>query len=198
MTACEYYLSSPAGLQTCIIPALASKCTEKQLTHHMTNTKSYVTASGKRIWAKSAATSRAQQQTSGGKEQSQSTQRQGHKTHLASQVATLLLRSKLVLKVYARSTSLNHALHQLETVQGATESSLCICNNGHIPVVLGATLCMLNLVTTLQGIVDALDVCWHTVGWVEGLVRVHLQATQTSATVKPEYRRPEPRNNTEP
>jgi len=34
---------------------------------------------------------------------------------------------------------------------------------------------VLNLVTTLQGVVDALDMCWHTVCWVQGLVGIHLQ-----------------------
>ena len=54
--------------------------------------------------------------------------------HLAPQVATLLLRGQLVLKVHASSARLDHRLHELEAVERAAKASLSISHNGRIPV----------------------------------------------------------------
>ena len=76
--------------------------------------------------------------------------------YLAAEMTTLLLRGKLILKVDSCSSRLNHALHQLIHIKLASKACLCVCNNGRIPVPLGAALSVLNLISSLQGLQDQL------------------------------------------
>ena len=94
--------------------------------------------------------------------------------HLAAEVAALLFAGELVLEVDARSTGLDHALHELEGVEGSPEARLGVGDDGQEPVTGNATLAVLDLVRPLEGVVETLHQGGHRVGGVEALVRVGL------------------------
>ena len=103
----------------------------------------------------------------------------GRNQDLAAHVAALLLRGQLVLEVDAGRPGLDHALHQLEGVEGAAEAGFGVGHDRHHPVAVAArraaaALGPLDLVGPPQGVVDAPDDGGDAVGGVQALVGVHL------------------------
>src|SRR5262249_54267736 len=86
----------------------------------------------------------------------------------------LFLRRQLVFEVNACRASFNHGLHQLKDVEWTTEACICIGNNGGKPVGIPLAFRPLDLVSTLQCLVDSLDHVRNAVGGIETLVRAHL------------------------
>ena len=97
----------------------------------------------------------------------------GRDEDLAAEVATLLLRSELILPVGTSGTSLDHCALQLVDVEGATEAGLTVSDDRDEPVVYGGiALDACDLVCTAQSVVDATDNVRYGVSRVQGLVRV--------------------------
>ncbi len=101
----------------------------------------------------------------------------GGDQHLAAEVAALLLRGELVLPVHPRGTRGDHALHQFEGVEDASEAGLGVGHDGREPVRgLGVALRPGDLVGPEQGVVDAAHDGRDRVRRVEALVGVGLAA----------------------
>jgi hypothetical protein len=102
----------------------------------------------------------------------------GRNEHLATHVATLLDGSQLVFEVNACSTGGNHVLHQFEGVQNAAETGFRVGNDRQEVVDEGFVARVdaagpLDLVSALEGVVDAANHGRHGVVGVQRLVRVH-------------------------
>ncbi len=98
--------------------------------------------------------------------------------HLATHVPTFLHRCQLIFEVHTRCTGLDHVFHQLVRIQHATKACLGIRHDGReiVDVAFVArrfTGFPLNLVSTSERVVDALDHCRHRVDRVQRLIRVH-------------------------
>ena len=91
---------------------------------------------------------------------------------LAAQVAALLLRGELVLEVDSGGPRLDHPLHQLEGVEGPAEAGLGVGDDRGVPVPPGAAFGVLDLIGSLQRLVDSADESGNAVHGVETLVRV--------------------------
>ena len=94
--------------------------------------------------------------------------------HLAAHVAALLLSGELVLEVHARGAGLDHALHQLEAVNGAAEAGLRVGDYRGVPVRRVVAVDRGDLVGAGERVVDALDDVGDAVGGIEALVGVGL------------------------
>ena len=93
--------------------------------------------------------------------------------HLATQVATLLLRGQLVLPVRTCDTGGDHGLLQLEHVQGATEAGLAVSHDRGQPVLhRTVALDLGDLVRAHQCVVNPTNDLRHRVGRVQALVGV--------------------------
>src|SRR5579859_844242 len=89
-------------------------------------------------------------------------------------MAAFFLGGQLILEMDASRPGLDHRLHQFENIQGATKTSLSIGDDGSKPVDIAAPFSMLDLVGTLQGLVDFTYYLGNTVGRIEALIRIHL------------------------
>ena len=69
---------------------------------------------------------------------------------------------------------LDHPLHELEGVKAAAESGLGVGDQGHEPVRAVRALCVMDLVGSLQGLIDAADELRNAVGRIEALIRIYL------------------------
>src|SRR5207247_411431 len=97
----------------------------------------------------------------------------GRDEHLATEVATLLLRSELIFPVRTGDTGRDHGLLQLVDVQRATEAGFTVGDDRGQPVLHGTVAFDLgDLVGAQQRVVDPADDLRHRVGRVEALVRV--------------------------
>ena len=79
--------------------------------------------------------------------------------------------------MHAGCPGTNHALHEFERVEIAAEASFRVGNDRCVPVNARITLQRVNLVGTLQRIVDSLHHFRHRVDRVQALVRVHFART---------------------
>ena len=66
----------------------------------------------------------------------------------------------------------DHRLHQLERVQKAAEAGLGVGDDRLEPVDAGVALCEVDLIRSLERVVDALNECRDRVGGIKGLVGV--------------------------
>src|SRR5215204_5717898 len=98
----------------------------------------------------------------------------GGDQNLPTHVATLLLGGELVLEVDASGAGFDHGLHQLENVEGPTETGLGVGDYGGEPVDAVPALGVVDLVGPLQRLVDPLDHVRHAVGWIQTLVGIHV------------------------
>src|SRR5215207_7612233 len=96
------------------------------------------------------------------------------KQDLAAHVPALLLGGELVLEVDARGAGFDHGLHQLEDVEGATETGLSISYYRSEPMDPVPALGVVNLVGPLQRLIDPLDDVRHAVGRIQALIRIHV------------------------
>ena len=88
-------------------------------------------------------------------------------------MTTLLDRCQLIFKVHAGSACVDHGFHQFESVKNATETGFSISHNRREEVDVIFTFGPLNLVSTLEGVIDTLNNHWHRICWIQRLVRVH-------------------------
>src|SRR5947209_12829672 len=70
--------------------------------------------------------------------------------------------------------SFDHRFHQLKDIQWTTKTSLGIGHNGSKPVGMTLALCHLDLIRSLQSLVNAAHDMRNAIGGVETLVRVHV------------------------
>ena len=94
--------------------------------------------------------------------------------NFAAHVAALLLAAELVLEVDAGCAGLDHALHQLENVQRTAETGLGVCHDGREPVDAVLAFNVVDLIGSLERLVDPLHHVRHAVSRVQTLVRVHM------------------------
>ncbi len=88
-------------------------------------------------------------------------------------MAAFLDRGELVFEVHACSTRFDHRLHQLEGIQHAAETGFGIGHDGREIIDVILAFGPLDLVGTLEGVVDALDHHRHRIGRIERLVGIH-------------------------
>ena len=100
----------------------------------------------------------------------------GRNQNLAAQVSALLRRRKLILKVHASRARLDHALHQFERIQRATEAGFRIGHQRRKPGLPRShfPLRMMHLVGPLQRAVDAAAKIRNAVRRIQALVGIHL------------------------
>src|SRR5713226_1134139 len=94
--------------------------------------------------------------------------------HFAAHMPAFFLGRQLIFKVNTCRASLDHGFHQLENVQRASETSLCIGHDRSEPVGVSFALGSLNLVGTLKGLVDAAYNMGNAIGRIEALIGIHL------------------------
>src|SRR5713101_9056701 len=87
-------------------------------------------------------------------------------------MAAFLLRGQLVFEMDSRRPCFYHSFHQLEAVQWTAKPGLRICNYWDVPVYAPLTEGVLNLVGSLEGLVDPLHKLGNAVGRVEALVGI--------------------------
>ncbi len=102
----------------------------------------------------------------------------GRNQYLAAHVAAFFHGSQLVFEVNAGGACFDHALHQLVSVQYAAETGFSVCHDWSevVDVAFVArafTGFPLDLVSTTERVVDALDHGWNRIHRVQRLVRVH-------------------------
>ena len=96
------------------------------------------------------------------------------KQHLAAQMAAFFLGRQLILEVDGGGTRFDHRLHQLEHVQRPPEARLRVGDDRQEEVDVPFPFRMLNLVRSLQRLVDPLHDMRHAVGRVQALVGIHM------------------------
>ena len=89
-------------------------------------------------------------------------------------MAALLLGCELVLEVHARGPGLDHRLHELERVQRAAEAGLGVRDERHEPVDVVFSLGVVDLVGTLEDLLNPANETGNAVRRVEALVGIHL------------------------
>src|SRR5713226_455975 len=94
--------------------------------------------------------------------------------HFAAHMTAFFLGCQLIFKVDTCRSGLDHGFHQLENVQRASETSLCIGNDRSEPVGVSFALGSLNLVGTLKGLVDAAYNMGTAISGIEALIGIHL------------------------
>lgn len=102
----------------------------------------------------------------------------GRNQYLAAHVAAFFHGSQLVFEVNAGGACFDHALHQLVGVQYATEAGFSVSHDRCevVDVTFVARVLAgfpLDLVSTTERVVDALDHGWNRIHRVQRLVRVH-------------------------
>jgi hypothetical protein len=110
----------------------------------------------------------------------------GHE-HLAAQVSALFGGGELVFVVDARRARLDERFGEFEGVQHAAEARLAIGDNRRVPVDVVASLRVLFLILTAEGVVDALHDGGHAVDRVQAQVGVglHCDRFASAATCQP-------------
>jgi hypothetical protein len=83
--------------------------------------------------------------------------------------------------VYVALAGLDHRLHQLEGIENATESGFGVGHDRREEVGVVLAFGPLDLVCTLEGVVDTANDHWHRVGRIKRLVWIHL-ASQVGVT----------------
>ncbi len=94
--------------------------------------------------------------------------------YFATHVPAFFLRRELIFKMHACRTRFDHCFHEFEHVQRATEACLGIRHDRRKPVDILLTLCIMNLVGSLERVVNPAHNLWHAVRGVQALVGVHL------------------------
>src|SRR5271166_6019502 len=90
-------------------------------------------------------------------------------------MAALFRRRQLIFKVNAGRSRLDHSLHQFEGIQGSAESGLSVGYQRREPCLSrrNFALCVMNLIRSLQRIVDPPAESRHAVSWIQTLVGIH-------------------------
>jgi hypothetical protein len=101
----------------------------------------------------------------------------GRHEHLAAEMAAFLLRRELILVVHAARTCLDHRAHQLIRVERPTEAGLRIGEDRRVPVRPVATLRPVDLIRTLQRVVQPLHELRRAVCGIEALIGIRLAGT---------------------
>lgn len=89
-------------------------------------------------------------------------------------MAAFFLRAQLILEMHSRRPRFDHRLHQLEDVQSAAESRFGIRYDRHEIIERPDAFRMLDLIGSLQRLIDPLHHARHAVGRVQALVGIHL------------------------
>src|SRR5215510_11220248 len=87
-------------------------------------------------------------------------------------MAALLFAGELVFKVNAGCTSFNHHLDQLENIKRAAKAGFSVRNNRREPIDRALPFRMIDLVPTLQCLINALYDMWNAVRGVQTLIRI--------------------------
>src|SRR5262249_48544224 len=98
----------------------------------------------------------------------------GGDQYLPAEMATLLRGRKLIFKVYASGTGLDHAFHELECIESAAESGFRIGDDWGHPMDSVLALHVVNLVGAKKRVVNAADYIRNAVDGVRALVGSHM------------------------
>src|SRR6185437_4298132 len=74
--------------------------------------------------------------------------------HFTSEMSTFFRRGKLVFKMNTGRTRFNHGFHDLESIQVSAEAGFRIGDQRNKPVNIVFTLRVMNLISTLKGVID--------------------------------------------
>ena len=94
--------------------------------------------------------------------------------NFSAHMPAFFFRSQLIFEVYARSTSLNHSLHQLISVQRSTKASFSVRNDWRIIINLIISFNTFDLVGSLKCFINFFNNLWNTVRWIKTLIRIHV------------------------
>ena len=94
--------------------------------------------------------------------------------HFAAEVAAFFLGGELILEVNACGARFDHHLHQLEGIEASAEACFGIGDDRRKPVGAVASFAGVDLIRSLQRLIDALDDLRHGVRWIQTLIGVHV------------------------
>ena len=94
--------------------------------------------------------------------------------HLASHVTAFLFTGQLVLEMNTRRAGFDHRLGQFEDVQRTTESRLRVGDDWNKPVDIILAFGVLDLICTLQRLIDPFHDRRHAVRRIQALIGIHL------------------------
>ena len=100
--------------------------------------------------------------------------RLGGDEDLAAHMSAFLFGGQLIFKVNPCCTGFYHTLHKLEHIEWATKTGFGIGDDRGKPVNAIFPFGMVNLIGSLQCLVNTFDDMRHTVGRIEALVGIHL------------------------